>query len=252
MKIEIVTHCWRYSRVLTYQLSSLVLHPPKDCDVVATVFYSRDDLATVRVLEFFRPQFAEQYFFRPQSANRRGLRAWPLPTADLLNRAIGRNAACRNTNADIVWFTDCDYVFGEGCLDALAATDLPVEKKLFYPPTKFTVDHATGDAYAERAAEPAVLDIDPADFKPHKCGKAIGGIQIVPGSVAREYGYCPNHKRHQRHINGEEFKKNTSDKTYRQILGVGGGTRIELPNVYRIRQTDMGMVDILWRSDVSL
>lgn len=234
MKIEIVTHCWRYSRVLTYQLSSLVLNRPKDCEVVFTVYFSPDDWATLRVLNFRWTHRGLQH-----------LRTRPLSPAKLLNRAIGRNLAAKQTTADLVWFTDCDYVFGPGCLDALAAMDLPTEKKLFYPrTTQINVDHATGDAYAARAHKLAVLDIDPADFKPEHPGKAIGGIQIVPGNVAREYGYCPDEKRYQRPIDGKKFRF-SSDITYREILNVGGGTPIELPNLYRIRQTNSGKVDSL-------
>ena len=35
--ILIVAHCWRYARLAAYQLSSLILHPPK-CNVREIVF----------------------------------------------------------------------------------------------------------------------------------------------------------------------------------------------------------------------
>ena len=53
MQLQIVSHCWNYSRLLTYQLSSLVLHPPRKLDVTMTVFYNEEDTRTCEVLEYF-------------------------------------------------------------------------------------------------------------------------------------------------------------------------------------------------------
>ena len=47
-RLEIVSHCWHYTRLLGYQLSSLVCHPPKAVEVVMTVFYSETDAADGR------------------------------------------------------------------------------------------------------------------------------------------------------------------------------------------------------------
>ena len=53
LSIEIVSHCWNYSHLLAYNLSSLVNHPPQDIDVTMTVFYCPEDQGTVDMLEFF-------------------------------------------------------------------------------------------------------------------------------------------------------------------------------------------------------
>ncbi|MCA9201579.1 MAG: hypothetical protein KDA59_00945, partial [Planctomycetales bacterium] len=45
LKLEVVSHCWKYAHFLAYQLSSLVLYPPKDLSVRMTVFYCEDDPA---------------------------------------------------------------------------------------------------------------------------------------------------------------------------------------------------------------
>jgi hypothetical protein len=232
--VTIVTHCWRYSRVLTYQLSSLLLHPPKNVEASIFVFYTREDQPTRDVIDFFLGQRWLGMAFGGVD----------IPRTHLLNRSIGRNRACREVPADVFWFTDCDYCFGEGALDALAEVDLK-SSRLFYPETTwFTKDRETGDAYADRAQKPAVLEIDPADFVEHRPGKAIGGIQIVPGDVAREFGYCPDVAKHQTPVPADcfLFKRNFSDTTFRKHLNTKG-TPIDVPNVFRIRQSEFGQVD---------
>ena len=52
MKLEIVSHCWRYSRLLTYQLSSLFL-PPPTVAVCMTVFLTNDDDPTGKRMQEF-------------------------------------------------------------------------------------------------------------------------------------------------------------------------------------------------------
>ena len=42
LQIEIVSHCWQYSHLLVYQLSSLILHPPQDTRIVMLTAKGRD------------------------------------------------------------------------------------------------------------------------------------------------------------------------------------------------------------------
>ncbi len=241
--IEIITHCYQYSRVLTYQLSSLLLDYPRTCRVIATVFYAREDEPTIYVLGYFRHVFNTEKW-----ESRVSIRAWPLPKTDLFQRAIGRNKAALGTPADIVWFTDADYLFRDGCLDRLAALDCFDDadaSPLWFPAeTFFNHDHANGDEYARRAAELGVYDIKPEDFIPHRPGRAIGGVQIVSGDTAREFGYCPNHAKSQRPTASDEFLRCHSDRVYRKSLG-SNGAPIDLPGVYRIRQLNTRHVDDL-------
>ena len=51
--VEIVSHCWGYSHLQEYQLSSLVLNPPLNVDIVMTVYFCREDEKTLEVLDFF-------------------------------------------------------------------------------------------------------------------------------------------------------------------------------------------------------
>ena len=241
--VEIISHCWQYSRVLNYQLSSLVLNPPKRVKVSLAVVFTPDDKPTSECLaRFVSSSWPVDTLMDVQRFMSR------VPKASLLNRSIYRNHLAKTTAADVVWFADCDYVFGEGCLDALADVPLdpadPDYSPLYFPRvTLFSKDHATGDEYARRVEEFGLYDIDPADFIEHRPRRAIGGIQIVPGDVARAKGYCPDNPKWQTPTDGDKMLFG-SDVPFRRSLGTGGKA-VEIPNCYRIRQTTEGVVDTL-------
>lgn len=231
MKLEIIIHCWRFSRTLIYELSSLFTHAPDG--VTATIFYDPDDRPTVDVLDFFGSKI--------------DIGEWPLPKEKLLRRAIGRNMAARASTADIVWFCDADYYFGPGCLEVL--THLPIEDDMIYYPRTQQINktHALGDQYARAATKPGIYSVAQNDFRPEKIRKAIGGLQIVTGDTARKHGYCDGCK-----VQGEVSSKGgwamtLGDQVYRgqSGIGCGNGTQIHLPNLYRIRQSTQGVVDTL-------
>lgn len=244
--VEIISHCWRYSRALTYQLSSLVLNPPKRVRVYLFVFCHETDRPTMDVLKLFSGPLWSHLNADDQISPRL-IYIYPLNIGMILNRSICRDLRAKMTEADLVWFCDCDYFFGPGCLDALADVPLdPAEEgysPLYYPRVTFyNKDHANGDAYSLRAAVPGVYDIDPADFVEHRPRRAIGGIQIVPGDVARREGYCPNHRKWQTPC--DTWKQTGADRVFRKILGTNGKP-IDMPNCYRIRQSTEGVVDTL-------
>ncbi len=87
-----------------------------------------------------------------------------------------------------------------------------------------------------------VYEINPDDFMPSK-HRAIGGLQIVPGDVAREFGYCKDTK-WQSPVTNETWQDTRGDRAFRGILGTKG-LPIHLPNLYRIRQTTEGEVDTI-------
>lgn len=221
MMIEIVTHCWRYSRLLRYQLDSLALHywrQPSDLRVSLTVHAAPDDQETLRLATMFRhcPVL------------------WILsPAGEVKNRNIGRNYSAIRTTADWVWFADADYVFGPSSLESLRAAP---DCGLCYPQwIRASINHATGQRYVD--AHPH-RDIDPVDFAPVRLRRAIGGAQIVPGELARQVGYNPD-PRWQQPVRGELFADTRGDRAARVRLG-GAGTPIDLPNVYRIRHERAG------------
>src|SRR5690606_26500249 len=110
MRLEIVSHCWRYGGLLTYQMSSLVLHPPRSTSVGLTVVCAprEFDPGTWRVLDDFdRQTLPPTVMFQKRV----------LPPAQLFRRAIGRNLAAESTTADWLWFADCDMAFRAATFD---------------------------------------------------------------------------------------------------------------------------------------
>lgn len=230
MKVELVSHCWNYGRLLTFQLSSIYLYPPRDVDLTCTVFYASDDLNTVRVLDFFHS------LSWPDKVR---LRRWPLPMPRLTRRAIGRNLAALATRADWVWFTDCDHLFREGTFDTLPGQVATVDNVLVYPRiTWLQHNHAAGDRLIEQLSHgPRVIDVDPREFRQTRNRRAIGGVQIARGDVLRAQGYC--RERSERLRPSNRWTRCVEDQTFRHTLKTSG-TSIALPGVYRIRHSVAG------------
>lgn len=236
-RIELVVSCWRYSRCLAYQLQSLT-QPCQDGAVQITVCMTEEDKQTRAVVDYWSPLLAMWEHV---------VSVLVLPLPELLRREIGRNRRALDTKADLIWFLDADYVFGSGFLEALASVELPNDKLFFPRHTWINKTHALGDQYALRAADHANWDhlsIDPEDFMQRRESKAIGGLQIIPGDVARKYGYCKDDKQLQSSVTDGKWKDTKGDFRYRKILGTRG-TPLDLPNLYRIRQTTEGVVDTL-------
>ena len=231
MKLEIVCHCWQYSRLLTYQLSSLVLYAPREVDVLATVFCAEEDQNTVEVV---------RYFSTIEKPGNVRIRPWYLPRDQIMLRLIGRNLAALATEADWVWFADCDYLFRDGALDGLRQCVGQTESPLVFPRLVQTnCCHELGDrAIAQASAGPGVLDILPGDFCPQKFRRAIGGIQIARGEVVRRVGYCKDSRRQEWRC--PHWVKPSDDIHFRRSLGTAG-TPVEIPNVFRVRHSTRGV-----------
>ena len=239
MNIEIITHCWagqlrQYATMLRCQLASLVNHPP-ECRVTISVCSDPEDHATFLVLSSYQDEM-------PHGVS---LNVVWMTRPQLFRRAIGRNIVAKKSKADIVWFTDCDYLFGEGCLDALAALkdELP---PLSYPrKANIHRDHAVGDAYLDRVnAMPhdVMPAIEPGDFKKTRIIRAIGGVMIVTPELAA-MGFCDKSRRMQRPAaDGEGWQRSRCDRCARIEWGVGVGKSIQLPNVYRLRHSKISYV----------
>lgn len=235
--IEIVVHCWaerfkHYDWALRYLLSSLVLHRTDSYFVsIALCCYARDNqvIATARY-------FAEEHDV--------SIKVVSLSVPELGRRAIGRNVAARHTDADIVWFADVDYVFGEGCLDALARMKIwmcPSDASIMYPKRyMISRDHATGDRTLEKASwYHWLVRIDPGDFVEGAYNRAIGGVQIVRGDLARKHGYLNDNGKWQQPITDGRMFHTQEDSAYRKAcMEHGRQVGIDLPNVYRIRHSE--------------
>ena len=78
------------------------------------------------------------------------LRPWSLADNLVTRRMIGRNLAALATEADWVWFTDCDYAFERDVW--MGATWQPTaEQQLLFPRNAYqNRDHASGDRELDR------------------------------------------------------------------------------------------------------
>jgi hypothetical protein len=229
LSLEIVSHCWGYHFLLAYQLSSLVNHPPTELSVTMTLYYSREDQPTSEMLEFFG------------AIEVPGVR-WNWVALDrerLFRRAIGRNLAALDTRADCIWFTDCDVVFHEGCLDGLGELLQGRQDLLVFPRVERTTSLLAGNDPMLTAArdQPLVIEIEPARFTPRHLDVAKGPVQITHGDVARAVGYCASLPVYQRPA--DHWRKAWEDRAFRWVLRTDG-TPLEVPGVYRIRHAAKG------------
>jgi len=229
LSVEIVSHCWGYSHLLVYQLSSLALHPPTRLGVTMTVFYAREDQATVALLEFFGAMEVPGVRWNWQA----------LDKYSLFRRAIGRNIAARATSCDWVWFTDCDLVFHAGCLDGLADALQGRRDTLVFPREEgWSPLLEPGDPMLEAGKHgPRLLDIDPSRFTPRRRDRATGPLQITHGDVARACGYCEQLAVYQKPV--AHFAKAHEDRAFRWLLRTQGEP-VDVPGVYRVRHVSKG------------
>lgn len=229
LQLEIVSHCWNYAHMQVYQLSSLVLFPPKNLTVTMTVFYGEEDRKTLELLEFFASQQVPGVIWNWQ----------PLPRQALFRRAIGRNLAARQTSADWVWFTDCDVLFRDNCLDALAEALQGRNDVLVYPAAEYCTGLLSPDApiLQPEMSPLQVLDVDAGLFTRFPRDRATGPLQITHGDVARAVGYCDSLPYYQQPSN--TWCKAYEDRAFRWLLRTQG-TALDVPGVYRIRHVAKG------------
>ncbi|MCA1732573.1 MAG: glycosyltransferase family 2 protein [Acidobacteria bacterium] len=227
--VEIVSHCWNYHNLLAYQLSSLVKYPPTGSLVTMTVFYSPEDEATADLLEYFGRIDVPRVKWN-----------WsPVAKQLLFRRAIGRNRAALATEADWIWFTDCDVVFHEGCLDTLAERLQGRQELLVFPAIEqitplLPANHPMLTAVADR---PRLVEIDLGLFSPQPLTFAKGCHQITHGDVARAVGYCNSLKIYQQPA--DRWRKAWEDRAFRWLLGTDG-VPVDIPGSYRIRHAAKG------------
>lgn len=227
--IEIVSHCWQYAHFLVYQLSSLVQYPPTGLSVRMTVYYSPEDGRTASVLSYFSGIDVPGVEWN-----------WrPLPRQQLFRRAIGRNHAALSTTADWVWFTDCDLLFREACLDTLAVRLEGRRDALVFPREERRTPLLGDDHPLLRSGElePRVLDIDTGEFTVDRPSRATGPLQIAHGDVCRACGYCDAIASYR--TPADRWCKAREDRVFRWLLRTKGRA-VDIPSVYRIRHVHKG------------
>ena len=231
--LEIVAHCWRYAHMLRFQLASLVTHAPTALDVTYTLYRApaADDPDTDALLARYAPLAPAHLAWNVRT----------IPPERLMRRAIGRNEAALASRADRLWFTDCDVMFGDGCLDSLAAVMRASAAPLLHPEHErvsalLPSDHPLlgprpGDGPAELA------NPDPALFERRALAKATGPHQICHGDVARAAGYCPDIGPYQRPT--RHWRKTYEDTAFRRLIG-SEGEPAPIDAVHRVRHRDKG------------
>ena len=231
--IEVVSHCWNYSRLLALQLSGFATAPPERHELTATVFYCDEDRDTVGVLDFFLSLQVERVRWR----------FLPLERRYLLRRAIGRNNAALSTAADVLVFTDCDYVYLDGAVDAIGDAVLSAGRPVlaYIRGHQASESHEAGDAVIESVAGPGIAKLDTSMFSESRLARAIGGSQIVAGDWARAHGYIPRHARY--HRPASEWKRTFEDAVFRRASGLPS-LPIDCQSVYRVRHSKRGRFDI--------
>ena len=215
------------------QLSSLVKWKPKNVEVHFTLCTADTDDRSLLVFQ----KFLE---FLPN------LRLRAMKKQDVWRRAIGRNRSTfghRSSEFDLVWFADCDYLFGEGCLDALLEIWEENERPaLMWPGTYLAnwPDKRPLDEFIKQHENTAgLLMPDLSTFVSRKCPRAVGGVQIASGKYCEKHGYLQGTK----WMEPVEtpFPDFRDDIHFRETaFRTGAAAKIILPNVYRLRHTDVG------------
>jgi len=237
--LTIVTHCYaehlpQYAKHLDIQIRSLRQWPPTKMMVSLVVCYTREDEHTVDVLA----KYAKQDTL-PSGLSVQG---YPMTKAQLFRRAIGRNEVSRAHRSDLYWYTDADYFFGPGCIDYLAWYRR--DSALLAPQDVWiSVDHETGDKWLARHIDNPSEDIRLDGFAMRRQRVAIGGVQVVGGTTAREYGYLRGTRWIKEVDPAAGFRTCRCDRAYRGWLERETRKQavpIYPPNLYRIRHTQDG------------
>jgi len=239
LRLEIVSHCWRYAPFLTHQLNSVVRFPPEALELRVTVYHAASDSDTVRVLESFEGH--------PPEGVRWNWRT--LPETSLFRRAIGRNEAALRTDADWIWFTDCDVLFRENCLDELAGALRGRTEHLVFPNRERVTPLLASDhpILAADFARPFGPDVDPALFEEEEVRRATGPLQIVHGDTARACGYCRPLSYYQKPV--RHWAKAYEDRALRWLLRTPG-TPVDVSGVHRIRHQSKGRYNGRWSTRI--
>ena len=229
IKLQIVSHSWQYAHLSRFQLSSLVNYPPQDCSLTYTLFYSDEDAGMCQLVE---------HFGRMQVPNV----TWDwqvLPRQELFRRAIGRHRASLATQADWIWFADCDLIFHKGCLDSLARSLNGLQQALVFPDHEGITEllPAEHPLLMQSAGTPELVDVDPELFYHNDITKAKGAFQVVHGDVARACGYCGTLKPYQKP--SFRWRKTFEDTVFRKLIRTEGQP-IPVEALYRIRHIEKG------------
>ena len=247
MKFEVVSHIYsgsmaQYWQAMCYQLTALEQAVAEGVDVTATVFCCPvvNDPATHAMLDVFAGDW---------------LRRIELPKLRLYRRSIGRNMAALATAADVVLFTDCDYVWPATTFRSAEQKFKPTAIMSFARFISMHRDPVRGDAVIARLASPGratLPEFTEVDWMVRRELRGIGGNQWVDGDYCRKYGYLNSSTTFQADADRIDipFWNFRDDASFRRgvgaYLGISGrkpngrrrefyGNGMDLPGVARLR-----------------
>ena len=243
MKLEVVTHCWKYSRLLSYQLASFWRHRPKDNEVKATVFYCNEDGDTAKLLSMVSGPKWDRTTYRVNPI--------ALSRGELCNRAIGRNLAALQSVADWMWFADADYCVTGGFFDQCCETLSWLDGPLYFPQEIRCTLKCHGAELVDRDTMPGswqrcLSDSDCARLICQRFKVAIGGVQFARGEVLRKsvgdggpLGYLNRNAGWRVAFTSGNWHPDVEDKRFRRSLP-SSAVAIDLPGLVRIRHAERG------------
>jgi len=231
MHLEIVSHCWNYSDYLAYQLGSLLANPPPPrLHITMTVFFASEDRPTTALLKRLEQKDVSNITWNWQV----------LPAPYLFRRSIGRNLAALHTQADWIWFTDCDETFQAGCLSGLYETLAACREPLVFPLTEHRTEPMESselEVNYDSDWVSAISNLPLDEFHANTMTRATGPLQITHGDVARKFGYCKDVDCFQKPE--VHFAKAHEDRIFRWLLNTNG-TGVDIPGVFRIQHREKG------------
>lgn len=229
LHLELVSHCWKYAPMLAHQLSSLARRPPTEGEVTMTVYFHESDRPTATLLEYFGAIDVPRVRWNWRQ----------LPPPALFRRAIGRNHAALSTEADWIWFTDCDLLWEENCLSTLHGALQGRRDALVFPEEEWVSPLLLADDPLFTLHEGKFLraEVEASQFKSSQRNKATGPLQIAHGDVARAVGYCAAIAHYQ--TPSPVWAKAYEDRAFRWLLATTG-TALPIPNVRRLRHLAKG------------
>jgi hypothetical protein len=239
--IEIVTHCYcppgldSYAQHLKWQVASLVHYPPAVSTTLVVCHAAKysDDTATHDMILRLTDVLTK---LKPPLLSVRQL---PLSLGHLFRRAIGRNIVAKRCTSDVLWFTDCDYLFGPNCLREVAA-QIGQDDRLCMPGWIWiSKSHELGQSVVENTREVDLPTIPFDTFAKRRQRICIGGVQIVGGNLAREIGYCDSSKWILPVDPTTGFRSCRCDKAFRRMNKLSA-KRLKIPSVCRLRHTQDG------------
>jgi hypothetical protein len=234
--LDIVVHAFsaelpQYAAMLKAQARAIADHAPDSLSiqlVIACTFPEQDPQTWITIQEII-----------PWMRNGFVVRVEALPREQLFRRAIFRHYWSQRSQADVLWFADCDYCPLQGCLSAICE-QVSTSDGLCFPKTYYRHrEHHLGDRSWQAIAKGDVLQINPLEFEVRKCRKAIGGMQIIGRDVVRRIGYLGKpQSRWQRPVGPEiPFGCFRDDSQWRRQEFPDGGRKIDVPNLYRQRHS---------------